>query len=87
MFPKGCGRKGGAYSRNKVPQNRTEGKQGRDRGTQQDSEWHETGKFKLHNSHSLAAISLSFLVLCCGHLIGCHASYLQGKQFESRLGN
>jgi len=38
MFPKGYGRKGGAYSRSEVPQNRTEGKQGRDKRTQQDSE-------------------------------------------------
>jgi len=26
MFPKGSGRKGGAYSRSEVPQKRTEGK-------------------------------------------------------------
>jgi len=26
MFPKGSGRKGGAYSRSEVPQNRSEGK-------------------------------------------------------------
>jgi len=45
MFPKGSVRKGGAYSRSEVPENRTEGKQGRDRATQQGSEWHETGKF------------------------------------------
>ena len=44
VFPKGSGRIGGAYSRSEVPWNRTEGKQGRDRGAQQDSEWHETGK-------------------------------------------
>jgi len=31
----------------------------------------------------LAAVSLSSFVSCCDILIGCHASYLRGKQFES----
>jgi hypothetical protein len=45
-FPKGTGR--------------TEGKGNKDRETQQDSERHETSKFLLHSSHSLAALSSSF---------------------------
>lgn len=68
-FPKGTGRKGGVYSRSDTGQNRIEGKQGKDRATCQDCEWHEPSKFLLHSCHSLAALSFSSFILCYGLFI------------------